>query len=482
MNNTNFLKNEIWYQNIHTMECTKLQAIDDVSEAPEGRILYIFENGTKCYQQLVLNHEDVTEDTSKWLNTFVMVGIATPQLKYKSKELVSKENVSCELQADVDGNYWIPANPDDSFKKHMDFLHSSDSHPYVYQEIYSDWYLETVKRIHRLTYNKEYMEQQRNIYKMSSGNESSIIPQEDSTLSYSQTQPEITQQQGQPDFKLQYEQELITPEIAKKYLSLSAGNINIVKRNINTYVYDMMNDNWKTNGDTIKFDTNGLLRDGHQRLNAVIKANHPIWMTVCRGIDPSSFPTIDKGRHRTTGHVLMTQGIKNYNTVASILTGNINLISTGRLYANNTTTAKDRKLSDMEIYNTYLNDTEGFQEAAAFGCRTVSKIKGAALISKSWVGSLYYYLTHTGHYEKEYVTRFFDNIFSFDSGDIVPADKLRKYLLECSNKRVKLAADMLFACITKAWNAYVQNKNIYSAKYNPHREDIPKLILKDSLV
>ena len=55
--------------------------------------------------------------------------------------------------------------------------------------------------------------------------------------------------------------EKITPEIAKIYYSRSTGNRVINRQAVKTYIAQMKTGRWVLNGETICFDSNGVLRD-----------------------------------------------------------------------------------------------------------------------------------------------------------------------------------------------------------------------------
>jgi hypothetical protein len=72
--------------------------------------------------------------------------------------------------------------------------------------------------------------------------------------------------------------EKITPEIAKIYYSRSTGNRVINRQAVKTYIAQMKTGRWVLNGETICFDSNGVLRDGHHRLLAFFQhINRLVW-------------------------------------------------------------------------------------------------------------------------------------------------------------------------------------------------------------
>lgn len=81
----------------------------------------------------------------------------------------------------------------------------------------------------------------------------------------------------------------ITPEFAEECLRKSNGNPrgHKVEVNIRKFAKDIIDGNWKRNGEAIVFDENGVLKDGHNRLYAIIKADKPVVMFIVFGAEPT---------------------------------------------------------------------------------------------------------------------------------------------------------------------------------------------------
>lgn len=113
-------------------------------------------------------------------------------------------------------------------------------------------------------------------------------------------------------------EELITPEIAKEYLTKvdpTLKNRPINKRYVDLYARDMKAGKWRITHQGIAFDKDGFLRDGQHRLNAIIKSNTPVIMVVSRGLEDNSYIGIDSGLKRNTKDILTLSGAYSDNTV-----------------------------------------------------------------------------------------------------------------------------------------------------------------------
>ena len=97
---------------------------------------------------------------------------------------------------------------------------------------------------------------------------------------------------------------IITPEIAKQWLSMSKGNRSISRGAVAKIKADIIAGNWERNGDRIKFLEDGTLYDGHHRLTACAESGMPI-LTDVFIINDDAKKTIDKGKPRSTADNLV---------------------------------------------------------------------------------------------------------------------------------------------------------------------------------
>lgn len=280
---------------------------------------------------------------------------------------------------------------------------------------------------------------------------------------------------------MQYAVETITPAKAREYYNTSQGEGKrfrpISQQYVHSYADTMKKGRWMENGEPIVFDSNGDLANGCHRMLAVEEAGIPVRFLVVRGVDPEAFTTYDNGRHRTVGQLLCMQGVKNYNLVGSIVLANERLIKFGRLVENNSSANQRKgKASNDDNYQNYRRDPSGFDETATYIVKLMSRVR---ILSGSWAGGIFYYLTHTGGYRKEEVEPFFEALFSTDTSEIAAADMLRKRITNAALSGQKLKAEMLFALFVKAWNAFITGRELKKLAYDPNKEnEYPRLKLK----
>lgn len=114
--------------------------------------------------------------------------------------------------------------------------------------------------------------------------------------------------------KIHSEVQTVTSELAKLYLAKSRGNRNLSLKKVNQYASDMGNGHWQVTHQGIAFDESGVLKDGHHRLHAVIKAGVPVDMLVIENISCEA-TLFDRGRPRDTRQFLIyNEGLPSYLT------------------------------------------------------------------------------------------------------------------------------------------------------------------------
>lgn len=110
----------------------------------------------------------------------------------------------------------------------------------------------------------------------------------------------------------------VTPEMAELALQHNEENRPISKREIEKMSRIHGNgEGFVFNGEAIKFDKTGKLRDGQHRLTTIVKTGKPMDLLVVTGLDEKVFTTLDQGRKRSGGDVLFIRGIKRFNAVAA---------------------------------------------------------------------------------------------------------------------------------------------------------------------
>ena len=111
---------------------------------------------------------------------------------------------------------------------------------------------------------------------------------------------------------------LITPDVALAILrELNTRNRHLKTGAVKRYADDMFADQWRLNGDTLKFTDKLRLGDGQNRLAACVRAQTAFLTYAVFGIPDDFFYSIDQGRVRSPMDVLELAGVEHPGPVAS---------------------------------------------------------------------------------------------------------------------------------------------------------------------
>jgi len=110
---------------------------------------------------------------------------------------------------------------------------------------------------------------------------------------------------------------VVTPNMARRWLTQNVGNRKLKPLAIAKYSRDMASGRWELTGEGIKFGLGGNLKDGQNRLHACIKADTPFSTFVIRGISGEAQRVMDTGVARTAADALTMAGESHATNIAS---------------------------------------------------------------------------------------------------------------------------------------------------------------------
>jgi hypothetical protein len=112
----------------------------------------------------------------------------------------------------------------------------------------------------------------------------------------------------------------VDPDLANKWLTNhNTHNRHLAPSRVGLYAQTMSKGLWRhPTGEPLIFDRLGRLQDGQHRLAAQVKAGQTITYWVMTDADPDDFLVIDQGRSRTSGDIIGMEGIPHRNQVAAI--------------------------------------------------------------------------------------------------------------------------------------------------------------------
>ena len=111
----------------------------------------------------------------------------------------------------------------------------------------------------------------------------------------------------------------VSPVLAEYLLSTSPGNRSIKPKRVQMYANDIKKGNWKLNGEPIIIDSQGRLRDGHHRLEAVILANAVVQMFFIIGVQDEDATIADLGVNRSYSDILKLMGMSSSSSAKNIV-------------------------------------------------------------------------------------------------------------------------------------------------------------------
>src|SRR5690242_1675178 len=124
-----------------------------------------------------------------------------------------------------------------------------------------------------------------------------------------------------PRPELQLEIMTITPEIAQEWLDRGGTNRKITRRRIDAMAAAIQRGEWQLTGEAIKLDSQGRVRDGQNRLHAIVQADIPVRSVVAHGVGEDAFDVMDTGRSRNAADVLHIHGYPSQNALAAAARG-----------------------------------------------------------------------------------------------------------------------------------------------------------------
>lgn len=260
------------------------------------------------------------------------------------------------------------------------------------------------------------------------------------------------------------EKEVITPELAAKWLSANKSNRPLRNRLVSKYARDITEDRWQYNGESIKFNRKGELIDGQHRLSAVVKAHKPITSIVLVDVDNDCFHTIDTGRSRNVADILYIAGERDQNNLAAAL----RLLTYYNMFDGDLSKLNSRSndifISEGDIQNT-LDKHPGIRASIPKSI----KCKTARLLQPS-VGAVAHYMF--SKVDEEMADDFFERLSEgndLQNGNPILA--LRNRLIRMGNTGAsRIDQTKKMALLIDAWNKWRRGDKMYVSSFKADAE------------
>lgn len=253
--------------------------------------------------------------------------------------------------------------------------------------------------------------------------------------------------------------ENITPSIARKFLEKNTNNRALKKDRIMLYVRQMQEGSYIVNGDTIRFDTDGVLIDGQNRLTAISKMPEDFQFTaiVVRGLAPDAFKTIDIGVMRNAGDIMKLAGHSKYaKFIPAMIRKHQMLFLEKKDLRDNSERAKSvvfyRTFTASDCIDIYEKDMQIIDRISTVAHSEHAKY----IINSSTAGAIMLDLIRDRNESIEKVESFFDTLFS--GAGLTESDpmlSLRNSLIKARQRIVVLDQ---YAIISKIHKVYFSKR------------------------
>lgn len=270
--------------------------------------------------------------------------------------------------------------------------------------------------------------------------------------------------------------ETIDREKADRYLDLDRGNNRpFSPSHLSNLIGRQQRGEWVTNGDTIRFDAQGQLRDGVHRLRMVKSTGVPIDVVVVRDIAPEAFMTMDVGKKRSLGDVLYIEKEANHTNLAGALAW---------LWRYLSRKMQGGTLGSHEELHKILAQHLGVRDSVAFYLNLDRPLSSPAWPSVTM--ALHYLLSQADATEaKDFIEKYVTGLGLIESTD--PIKVLRDQIIKYASDPRKPTGNQVFALICRAWNAHQANHPIKkkytlpdSKKPSPRIAGFPKELFLES--
>jgi hypothetical protein len=226
---------------------------------------------------------------------------------------------------------------------------------------------------------------------------------------------------------------------------------------------------WRVNGDTIKFDEDGLLIDGQHRLQAIITSGLPVQTYVIRGLPRGSFDTLDIGKPRTPADTLSSLGYSQTIALAAAMRQMLILdyLSVSGFYTWQTHgPAYDATLLTPARARSMITQHLELPEWVLLARRM--RAAGVPSGDGFWAGTLYWFscsLPDAG----DDVTAFAEGLISgaaLEVNNPILVLRNRLFSIKEASRLHRVTGEQIMALVIKGWNAFRRGETITILKWS----------------
>lgn len=266
--------------------------------------------------------------------------------------------------------------------------------------------------------------------------------------------------------------ETITPEIAREWMKFNINNRPLSRARVKKYENALTKGEFVLNGESIIFSDGGILMQGQHRLKACINTGISFDSVVVRGVEYSTFSTLDSGGTRTMADVFAIHGTRNSHKMSTLVSFYAKLNIGGTLRASQPA-GINRLLSKKEVLEVYERHGDVFESSLKIAARMNGRKR---LLSESFIGGVVSYLVIDKKHPIEFVEAFFEMLFFGRNVPIKAIEQLEIRLTNNLASTSKMTPTYQMAIFVKAWNAYVTRKDLSRLSWNEAKESMPEFL------
>jgi hypothetical protein len=264
---------------------------------------------------------------------------------------------------------------------------------------------------------------------------------------------------------MKIEKTLVSPNLAKYFLSKNVKNRTIRSSSVFKYAKQMQLGGWREDtGELIKFSENGNLIDGQHRLEAVVLSGVSIYFHIATNLKENITDVLDTGSNRSSSDVFKLNSVQYSSSMPSIIQ---------QYYAmkNNKKTMwglhKHEKLSNSELLSKYYENSLFWDKTASKSSYLYEKF--SKILSHGLIGGMYAHFYDICPISAE---SFINQLCTGENISNKTILVLRKKLIDDRLQVKKIPMSAKCAYIIKAWNHFRSGIEVSVLKYNSDNEII----------
>jgi len=259
----------------------------------------------------------------------------------------------------------------------------------------------------------------------------------------------------------------ITPEIAVQWLKRNEANRPFTRGNARALAAEMERGYWQENGESIVFDTNGILIDGQHRLQAVLNSGYEYLVPVITGVQAAARPTVDTGVKRSAANNLQMADEQNASLLAATL-----LLWRGyearnaRMMTHPASVAPEDRVSIPRILE-HLKEWPGLREAARESLALRPPGRGRSLVPSSEAAMIWFAIVQSGA-SKERANQFLGSVLTgYNLPEDSPIIGLRRRLIDIMGIGYRMDKRERIALVLKTWQLWSTGKSRKVIRWEP---------------